>query len=113
MKINEFIDSYKPEMSEYCPVVICSDGDIVESREGHLETLIKISGENDILGKVPADVSPLLYLAGKLGCVIVDYENQIYMGELTKEQEYALSALSDKGLIERHSSKMNSEALHL
>jgi len=113
MKIEDFIDVYNPKMSEYCPVIICEDGEVYECSEGHLQVLVRISGDNEILQKIPKDISPLMYLAAYLHCVVVDYENQIYFGELSIKQVEAIDALDKEGLIKKKLLKMNNEALHL
>ncbi len=100
-------------MSEYCPVIICADGNIFDSSLGHIQTLVSLSGDPDVLASIPKDVSPLLYLASSLHCVIVDYENQIYVDSLTPAQEEALDALSEAGLIQNHRIGMPHESLKL
>ena len=77
MLADKFIKYYSPGLTEYCPVVIRADGNIFDSSIGHLQTLVSLSSDHDVLERVPRDVSPLLYLAYELKCVIVDYENQI------------------------------------
>jgi len=91
-------------------VIILPDGNVFESSAGHLQALISLSGNPDILSTVPKDVSPLMYLAGEMRCVVVDYENQIYMEELTSEQEAALQTLVDVKLITDHKIRMTHEA---
>lgn len=113
MLADQFIKYYSPEMSEYCPVVIRSDGNIFDSSLGHLQTLVSLSNDHDILSVIPKDVSPLLYLAASLKCVIVDYENQIYIDELTECQIQALDALSEAGLIRDHRVRMTHESIKL
>lgn len=113
MLADQFIKYYSPQMSEYCPVVIRSDGNIFDSSLGHLQTLVSLSNDHEILSKIPADVSPLLYLTAELKCVIVDYENQIYIDELTDRQEQALSALEEAGLIRAHRVRMTHESIKL
>lgn len=113
MRIENFIESFHPAMREYCPVVICEDGNIFECTAGHLQMLIGLSGDSDILKKVPKDVSPLLYLANLCRCIIVDYENQIYMGKLSDKQLEAIDKLDKAGLIKKKLLKMNEEALHI
>ena len=113
MLADQFIRYYSPEMSEYCPVVIRSDGNIFDSSLGHLQTLVSLSNDHDILSAIPADVSPMLYLAYELKCVIVDYENQIYIDELTAPQEEALTSLEEAGLIRPHRVRMAHESIKL
>ena len=100
-------------MSEYCPVVIRSDGNIFDSSLGHIQTLVSLGRDPDILGKIPKDVSPLMYLTAKEHCVIVDYENQIYVDSLTPEQEEALDALASAGLISDHRIRRSYESVKL
>ena len=113
MKSEQFIQFFNPRMSEYCPVVITADGNIFESTAGHIQTLIALSGDDGILATIPKDVSPLMYLAGELHCVVVDYENQLYMDELTTPQELALISLSEAGLIKYKPIRMTSSMLKL
>lgn len=100
-------------MSEYCPVVIRPDGNIFDSTLGHIQTLVSLSPDPDVLNSVPKDVSPLLYLAQMQRCVIVDFENQIYIDELTPKQEEALDALLAAGLIKDHRIRMSHESVKL
>lgn len=113
MMHEQFIKYYSPEMSEYCPVVIREDGNIFDSSLGHLQTLVHLSGDPDILSSIPGDVSPLMYLAAKEKCVIVDFENQVYVGELSPRQSEALDALAGAGLIRDHRIRMPYESLKL
>lgn len=99
MKSKEFVKNYKQPFSEYCPCVIDWKGEIYLCSKGHLETLVEISGDKDILSGLPKEVSPLFYLTEKLKCVVVDYENQLYAGELSQEQRYALLDLAEAKLI--------------
>lgn len=113
MRVDEFISDYRPAMKDYCPIVITKEGDIVDSTIGHLQTLILVSGDDQILSRIPKDVSPLMYLAGMLECVIVDYENQIYIDELSKEQQDVLERLVEAELIKNHLVKMTSASIKL
>lgn len=113
MNIDVFIEQYKPEMSEYCPIVIDLDGAIHECPEGHLKTLKEMIGDESILLNIPDNVSPLLFLVDKLKCIVVDYENQIYMDELTEQQDEALNKLVAVGLIKDHRIKMTAKSLFL
>ncbi|MCR5596497.1 MAG: hypothetical protein K6G12_11660 [Lachnospiraceae bacterium] len=113
MLADRFIKYYLPKMSEYCPVVICGDGNIFDSSLGHLQTLVSLSNDHDILSKIPKDVSPMLYLAYDLKCVIVDYENQIYIDELTDGQDRALNKLVEAGLILDHRVRMPHEKIRI
>lgn len=100
MTSKEFVKNYKPELSEYCPCIIDWQGEVYECKQGgHLDTLIQINGNEDILSQVPENISPLLYLTAKLKCILVDYENQIYNKDMSQEQRYALLDLSEAKLI--------------
>ncbi len=113
MLADGFIKYYSPSMSEYCPVVIREDGNIFDSGIGHLQTLVSLSHDHDVLSTIPKDVSPLLYLAEKLKCVIVDYENQIYIESLSPKQEEALDALCAAGLIRDNRIRMSHESIRI
>lgn len=113
MNADEFIKNFHPGMSEYCPVIITPDGSIYECSGGHLQTLKAISGDADVMSKIPKDESPLLYLTGALGCVCVDYENQIYLDELTEKQSEALKLLEEAGLICNRLVRMSRKAANL
>lgn len=99
MKIEQFVAQYHPGLSHYCTAVIDRDGDIEACQVSHLKTMMEMYGDPDILSKIPEDNSPLFWLLNRLHCVLVDYENQLYSGELTGAQEQALEALATHGLI--------------
>lgn len=106
MNVECFVKHYHPGISEYCPITIARDGNVFDSTIGHLQTLIMISGDHDILSKIPKDKSPLFYLIDALQCVIVDYENQIYSKSMTDEQKNAINYLIKRGLIKEHLSNI-------
>lgn len=99
MNAKEFIKSYHPKVSEYCPCIIDWQGEVYECENSHLDELIKLSGDENILSEIPEKISPLFYLTVKLKCVVVDYENQIYNEEFSQEQRYALLDLAEAKLI--------------
>lgn len=99
MKAQEFVKTYQPKFSEYCPCVIDTKGEIYMCEKSHLDALIQLSGDDQILNKIPKEASPLFYLTEQLSCVVVDYENQVYYGELTWEQSEALLLMSDAQII--------------
>lgn len=99
MNAKEFVKTYQPKFEEYCPCVIDWKGEVYECESSHLNTLIWLSGEKDILNKLPENISPLFYLTEKLGCVLVDYENQIYSRTFSEEQQSALAELEKAKLI--------------
>ncbi len=98
-EIDRFISEYKPGLSEYCSTVIDENGLVYECRDGHIKTLIDMTGDREVLTEVPEGESMLFFLADKMHCVLVDYENQIFSGELTKSQRRALDKLALAGLI--------------
>lgn len=99
MRVKEFIAGYQPKFSEYCPCVIDWQGEVYECKTSHLDELIRLGGDEDILSELPKELSPLFYLIDRLRSVAVDYENQIYSGELSAEQKEALQDLAEAGLI--------------
>lgn len=99
MNAREFIKSYQPKFEEYCPCVIDWKGEVYECTSSHLDTLIELNGDEDILNKIPENTSPLFYLTEKLRCVLVDYENQVYCEDFSQEQRYALLDLAEAKLI--------------
>lgn len=99
MKIKEFIASFQPKFSEYCPCIITWNGEIHVCETNHLDEMIHLSGDKNILSEIPQNVSPLFYLTEKLCCVVVDYENQLYSAELSQEQKEALLRLAEAKLI--------------
>ncbi len=99
MKSKEFVKNYEQKLSEYCPCIIDWNGEVYECEESHLEELVKLSGDSEILSEIPKEVSPLFYLTEKLKCVVVDYENQLYSREFSQEQRYALLDLAEAKLI--------------
>lgn len=99
MTIEQFLIQYHPGLSQYCTAVIDRDGDIEACQVSHLKTMIEMYGDPDILSKIPEGNSPLFWLVNHLHCVLVDYENQLYSGELTGAQQQALEALAMHGLI--------------
>lgn len=99
MKAEQFVETYKPHVSEYCSAVIDAQGEIHACETSHLKTMIELYGDPDILSRIPEGKSPMFWLVIRLGCVLVDYENQVYSETINPEQEYALQLLEQKGLI--------------
>lgn len=99
MKKQEFIEKHRSDERGYCPCVVDTQGDVYECPKGHLEALMELGKENVLLNEIPDDISPLFYMIFQTEAVAVDYENQVYCGELTQEQRYALIDLSENGLI--------------
>ena len=97
--IENFMENYHPRVSEYCSAIIDQQGAVWECVGSHLQTMIQMSGDPDYLMKVPDGKAPLLWMTIQLHCVLVDYENQIFSEHLTPEQEQALDALEQAGLI--------------
>ncbi len=99
MKAEQFVESYKPHVSEYCAAVIDAQGEVFACEVSHLKTMMELYGDPDILSKIPEGKSPLFWLIIQLGCILVDYENQVYSGEINSGQEHALQLLERSGLI--------------
>lgn len=112
MKVEQFIKYYKPEMSEFCPVIVWRDGNVFDSSAGHMQMLRSLTAEA-VMDSIPSDVSPMLYLVAYHKCVLVDYENQIYIEDMTKEQEEALNRLIEAGLIADHRVRMSYESIKI
>lgn len=107
MKVGEFIESFEPKFREYCPCVIDREGEVVLCEKSHLDALIQMCGNPQILSEIPEETSPLFYLMCRLRCVVVDYENQIYCQELLEVQQQALTALAEANII-----VMNPKSIH-
>lgn len=80
-------------------MVIDREGEIHACAVSHLKTMMELYGDPEILGKIPEGKSPLFWLILQLGCVVVDYENQIYSETINPAQEHALQLLEQRGLI--------------
>lgn len=102
MKAEKFVETYRPHMSEYCSAVIDSEGEVHACEVSHLRTMIELSGDPELLSKIPDGKAPLFWLIIRLGCVLVDYENQVYSERVNSLQEHALKLLEDRGLIRRN-----------
>lgn len=100
MRKEEFIEKHKNDPKGYCPCIIDVQGKVYECPKGHLEALMELGREKDLLLEIPDDISPLFYMIFQTGAVVVDYENQVYSEELTQEQRYSLIDLSENGLIQ-------------
>lgn len=97
MDIDEFVNTYNPGLSEYCPGILDKEGRMYECPNGHLEKLKELAG--DSVPDIPKDVSPLFFYTVRLGCVIVDYDNQLRSGELTEAQIRSLYVLEKAGFV--------------
>ena len=102
MEADQFISSYQPRMTQYCPVIIDRNGGIHECTNGHLNTMIEMNGDPELLSKLPKNAAPLFWLCDHLHAIVVDYENQVHSGELTREQRIAMDKLAAAGLIQQH-----------
>ena len=102
MKAEQFIEVYRPHMSEYCSAVIDAGGELHACKVSHLRTMIELYGDPEILSKIPEGKSPLFWLVIRLECVLVDYENQVYSEKINPLQEHALKLLEEKGLIKKN-----------
>lgn len=99
MTLKEFLEKHKEDPRGYCPCVVDVQGDVYECPRGHLDALLNLNGKNMGLEDIPRDVSPLFYMLAETGAVVVDFENQVYHGELTGEQLDTLEALGEAGMI--------------
>ncbi|MCF2642989.1 MAG: hypothetical protein PUB46_04860 [Lachnospiraceae bacterium] len=102
MKIQEFINTFQTQFTQFCPCVITEDGEVIECRLGHTEALLAIYEKKYPEENVPKEVVPMQYLIVRLHAVVVDYENQVYSDSLNTAQKEALSCLADSGMIEMH-----------
>lgn len=99
MTKQEFIEKHKMDEKGYCPCIVDRKGDVYECPKGHLNALMELGEEQQLLTELPDNISPLFYMILQTNAVAVDYENQVYSGELTQEQRYTLIELSENGLI--------------
>lgn len=112
MTKQEFIEKHKEDTKGYCPCVVDYEGNVYECPKGHLEALMELGREKNLLLEIPDNISPLFYMIFQTKAVAVDYENQVYSDELTQEQRYTLIELSEVGLI-RINLKNIHENIHL
>lgn len=98
MKASQYVALKKPQNTTMCSAVLYPDGNIEECLKSHLKTLMLPFG-NDIWDEIPDDISPLFYMTAYTGAVLIDYENQIYSEDLTKEQSDALEELYSENVI--------------
>lgn len=101
MTVLEFIAEKKQHETTMCAAIIYPDGTIAECINSHLKTMIADLGD-DIWDCIPKDASPLFYLTGYMGVVLVDYENQLYSERLTDEQQSSLQQMYDEHVIMNH-----------
>ncbi len=99
MTIQEFMELHKDEPKGYCPCVITADGSFYECPDGHLNALFDLDEGRGLLAKIPDNMSPLFYMIQKTHAVAVDYEAQVFSGELTAEEQSALQTLYEQGFI--------------
>lgn len=100
MKEQEFVEKHKNDPKGYCPCVIDAKGEVYECPKGHLQALLELGEKEKLLSEIPNDVSPLFYMIYDTQAVAVDFENQVYSGELTQEQQHTLKILSENDLIQ-------------
>lgn len=102
MKVEEFLKIRQSNSEEYCACLIDERGEIYDIRDGHLNALMDYYGDRDILSKLPNHIAPMFWLIVQTKVVVVDYENQIHSGAMTKEQEGVLQILSECKKIQRN-----------
>ena len=89
MTIADYIAIKKEQNTTMCAAVLYPDGEVEECVTSHLKTLMDRLGE-DAWDQIPKDESPLFWLTGLTGAVLIDYENQVYSEALSDEQENGL-----------------------
>lgn len=101
MTVETYIKWKKPLHTTMCAALLYPNGDIEECKFGHLKAMIADVGEY-AWDLIPQEESPLFFMTAYTGVVLIDYENQIYSEQLTKEQEAALDAMYAEGVLVRH-----------
>lgn len=101
MKIDDFINYAKEKYQYYCDVLILKNGDVVDVKFGHTNTLIKLSGksENEIWSEMPLSAGPLAWLVDYTNIVAVDYEVILIPEITTIEQNNTILKLYKNKLI--------------
>ncbi len=98
MTASEYISMKQEQKTTMCAALLYPDGDVKECVKSHLKTMI-VSLGNEIWDRIPENESPLFWLTAYTGVVLIDYENQLYSEQLTKEQETALQEMYRAGIL--------------
>lgn len=101
MTIADYIAIKKEQNTTMCAAILYPDGEIEECITSHLKTLIERLGE-DAWDQIPKDESPLFWLTGLTGAVLIDYENQVYSEALSDEQDAGLKKMYASGILTEH-----------
>lgn len=101
MTASEYVVMKQEQKTTMCAAILYPDGDVEECVKSHLETMIDSLGSN-IWERIPPEESPLFWLAAYMGVVLIDYENQLYSEQLTKEQDQALEEMYRGSILLEH-----------
>ncbi|MDD3369893.1 MAG: hypothetical protein PHP50_13610 [Lachnospiraceae bacterium] len=102
MTTQEFIHYNQTKYQVFCSCILSPDGTITECKEGHLKTLMAVSGIKNLWNILPGNASPLFWIIIQSGCVAVDFENQLYNRALTGPQKDVLEAFWEAKIIMLH-----------
>ncbi len=101
MTAAEYVVMKQEQRTTMCAAILYPDGNVEECIKSHLETMINSLGSH-IWEQIPAEESPLFWLTAYMGVVLIDYENQLYSEQLTKEQDEALKEMYQSGILLEH-----------
>ena len=101
MTVSDYIAIKKQQHTTMCAAILYPDGEIEECASSHLKTMIDHLG-NEIWDQIPKDESPLFWLTGYTGVVLIDYENQVYSEALSEEQRDALQKMYFSEVLIKH-----------
>ena len=88
------------ESADFKEGVILPDGGYLPMKEGHLHTLMNVTGipEAKLWEMIPKDDSPLFWLIAYTGCVITDLNSSVGM-KMTEAQRATYDSLVTRGII--------------
>ena len=88
------------ESADFKEGVILPDGGYLPMKEGHLHTLMNVTGipEAKLWEMIPKDDSPLFWLIAYTGCVITDLNSSVGM-KMTEAQRATYDSLVARGII--------------
>lgn len=101
MTASEYVVMKQEQKTTMCAAILYPDGNVEECIKSHLETMIDSLGSH-IWEQIPAEESPLFWLTAHMGVVLIDYENQLYSEQLTKEQQKAMKEMYEGGILLEH-----------
>ncbi len=102
MNVTEFVQDYQRKFQDFCACILEEDGNLIPCEKGHLQTMQELYLKRHPKEELPAEATALFWLTVQMKVVVVDYENQVYSNELTKEQKQVLKTLKQEKLIEIH-----------